>query len=147
MSWSPEPILPQLPPQHSPSERLEGTDPILVDLHSKGRKSDFVQTTPSSLPVLLNDKQLAAYLDCSLRFVRRLAIERRMAYLPVKRRRRYRVEDVLAYLDKERKVSLEPHRRAARSPHKLVLLPATPPAPSVKASVGETATTPNPSSD
>lgn len=75
-------------------------------------------TPPQLLPELWTDEQLAEYLGCTLRFVRRLADERRIAYTLVGRHRRYRPEDVAAYLDRERKSvvveSVMPRRRAGR---------------------------------
>ena len=123
-------------------------------------KSDFVQSIPSPMPVLLDDEQLAAYLHCSLRFVRRLATERRVAYLPDGRHRRYRVGDVLAYLDKECKASLESKRRAPRQrrrhagarrstpsgvQRKLLLVSAASPLPSVEEALDDPAVPSNPS--
>ena len=81
-------------------------------------QSDRDQTTLSALPVLLDDELLAAYLGCSQRFVRRLATERRIAYQLVGRHRRYRLDDVLAYLDTERKTLIEPDGRAGESPRR-----------------------------
>ena len=76
-------------------------------------QSENDQNVPSPLPVLLDDEQLAVYLQCSERFVRRLATERRIAYQLIGRHRRYRLEDVLAYLNSERKTSFEPDQRAS----------------------------------
>lgn len=76
-------------------------------------QSDHKQTTPSPLPTLLDDEELANYLGCSMRFVRRLTTERRIAYQLVGRHRLYRLEDVLTYLDNERKTSLGSDQRAA----------------------------------
>jgi len=74
-------------------------------------------TRTDQLPELWTDEQLAEYLCCTLRFVRRLAGEHRIAYTLVGHHRRYRLEDVRAYLDRERKpveIGTAPRRRQGR---------------------------------
>jgi excisionase family DNA binding protein len=72
----------------------------------------------TTIPALLDDEQVAYLLGCSLRFVRRLADERRIAYQLIARRRRYRPEDVRAYLDAERRPSIDPQERMAEPPRR-----------------------------